>query len=172
MATKNYEEKVKLNKLPMIFIIAVILIIAGVLVFTNLPKGDSAAIAKDYTGLSSDNCFKKISYSKMIKKIEDGEMFYVFLGHKTCDACQERIVFVDEIVTVGTVYYLNSDTLDEDDLAYIKATYGIRELYPQFIAFNYTEAGSVASTYAYVKAEDTPEAFQMGVRQIYNDTRA
>lgn len=176
MGKKYKKQKEKLGRNAIIILVATVLVVVSVLVFTNLPT-DKSRIDDTYSSItSSDHVFQSISYGSLVKKIESGEEVIVFIGKKDCQACQERIGEVNskaKTLNVKKIYYLNDNTLTADQRKTLSSKYKVRKSFtPQLIKFNdgaYV-LGSFQDMFGlnYQESEDTATNFTVAIVHVLN----
>jgi glutaredoxin len=110
------KEKVKniLNR-GMLFWIAVILVISGVVILAvnksncSTDLSDAEKFAKEYTNVTSDNVFVYRDIDEIITILEHGTGI-VYLGFPTCPWCQAYVAYLNDAAkTAGItkIYYYN-----------------------------------------------------------------
>lgn len=130
-------------------VISVAIVAILIVILTAVPwGGDKAAIMKEFDSLEDKNhVYETISYEDVMKKIESGETFQVFVGSKN-QLRTEQFVFVTNTLAkqyeIATIYYLNYDKLTNEQLTNIKVNTSTATTFPTLIFWENNGATSTA----------------------------
>ena len=93
-------------------------------------NGKQNSSGKDHRviNIDEDNPFVKVEAKDIIKKIENKETFYVYIGDEMCPWCRsviEKAIEVSKIANINTIYYL--EIWDDEGNEVLRDKYIIEE---------------------------------------------
>lgn len=130
-------------------VISVAIIAILIVILTAVPwGGDKVAIMKEFDSLDDKNhVYETISYEDVMKKIESGETFQVFVGSKNQLGTEQFVFVTNELAKqyeIATIYYLNYDKLTNHQLTNIKIASSTATTFPTLIFWENDGATSTA----------------------------
>jgi len=130
-----------------LFAVAFIAILVVVLV--SIPwGGEKANIAKEYESLEGkDHVFERINYDEVIKNIENGETFQVYIGSNNLPHVEQFVYETNKLAKeykIDTIYYLKFDELTEAQITNLKLESDLSVTFPTLIYWENDEETSTA----------------------------
>lgn len=126
-----------------------VLLLSGCFLKTNVFKedyeslnGKTNASGKEHRTvlIDKDNPYEEVSASEIVKKIENGETFYVYFGSKLCPWCRsviEKSIEVAKEYHVDKIYYV--DIWDDEGNEILRDKYSVNEDGTTSVVFKGTE---------------------------------